>query len=216
MQPKKLTVLSQGALTVSLFLSLALTGCGDSKAATKENFRKSLTAFFGKSCAMLSANARFPLTMGGDGSGMPAQDVLLEADKIMAFKEAGLLTVTSKFMPLSSPGRPEKTEVLSYAPSEKGKPLYRDVEAIGPGSPPGFCAGHIEVISVDSFSEPVASNGQLVSQVNISAMTQYDDWTHTPSVQKAFAREVSHDKPAPFSLPMVLMNDGWAVSVAAR
>jgi hypothetical protein len=44
--------------------------------------------------------------------------------------------------------------------------------------------------------------------------TVYDAWTQAPDVQEAFRNELSHASPAPLTLPMVLVNDGWTISTA--
>lgn len=77
------------ALSSALAL-LLVAGCGDPKAASKENFQKALTVFLDTNCAMLRvAYPSFPVRTSADRSGPPA---LQESDSLPAFVSVGLPT----------------------------------------------------------------------------------------------------------------------------
>ena len=191
---------------------LSVAGCGDPKAASKENFKKALSAFFGKGCAMLTPAAMSQF--GGSTQPFPVKVTIApvtdaDAPRYEALAKAGLLTqgpVTTSMGMFN-----QMTKTVPFDLTDKGKAMWRAPNSVAPGSPGGFCGGQVHVVSVDRFSEPVAAGGQQVSQVTFTMRDTYDDWTKAPFIQKAFPTELSHAGPVSLSLPMVLMNDGWAL-----
>ncbi len=101
-----------------------------------------------------------------------------------------------------------------FALTDKGRALWKPPNALGPGSPAGFCAGHLHIDEVASFTDPVVQGGSKISMVNLTMHTDYDSWTTAPDIQKAFRSELNQASPTPASMPMVLMNDGWTVATA--
>ena len=202
-------------LAPAMALVMATTGCGDPKAASKENFQKALTAFFDKNCKMLTAT-RFP-QMLPNGPPFPASLGIApftdgNLPRYQALAAAGLLKrgpETTTAAPFSAP-----TRQVSFDLTDKGKALFQTIGAMGPGSPPGFCAGHLRVVSVDSFTQPATLGGQLVSQVTATLKPEFDPWTRAPELQPAFQADLGQTAPAPLALPLVLRNDGWAVATS--
>ena len=203
--------------TLMVLAFAAVSGCSDPKAATKDNFRKGLTAFFGKTCAVLTPIEN-SMDFIGRSTALPATlqvfpKVDAEMPRFVALTSAGLLHEGPEHTTLNAIGRVEASK--TYTLTDKGKPLWKASNSMGPGSPAGFCSGHLQVDDVNSFSDPVVQGGTKVSTVNFQIHAVYDGWTQAADIQAAFQDELNHAAPAPASLPMVLMNDGWTVATAA-
>lgn len=186
----------------------ALTGCDDPKAATKENFQKALVGFFDRTCARITPlegladlNAlKFPATVTPAGNALPRYEALADAH---------LLFRTGVGMAARYPG---ERRPVRFTLTDKGRTLFKPANTAGSPAPAGFCAGRIEVVSVDGFTEPTDSAGRRLSQVTFTAAAHYDDWTKAPGIQAAFRQQLSHAAPASLTFPMVSMDDGWAVA----
>ena len=194
--------------------ALAVGGCGDPKAASKANFQKALSAFFDKDCAMLSP-ARSALLLASAPPTFPVNINLgpmrdADAPRYEALADAGLLKTGPETRSVNMFG--QATTAVSFNFTDKGRSLWKAPNALGPGSPGGFCAGTIHVVSVSGFTAPVDEAGQRVSQVTFTMQATYDDWTTAPAVQSAFREETSRTGPNQMALPLVLMNDGWKVA----
>lgn len=154
--------------TTALLVSAAFLGaCHDPKAASKGNFAKALTAFFDRTCLILSpdpsvfaANA-FPATVR-EFTPVDYGD----SPRYEALAQVGLLKRT----PVSSQMYPTPVQSFVFDLTAKGRTLYKPTGAFGPGSPGGFCAGRLRVISVDQFTNPVVQAGQRVSQVTFTEL----------------------------------------------
>lgn len=207
---------SRRILASALTLSVALSGCNDPKAATKENFKKGLAAFFEKNCALLTP-VRTSMDLFGRSTTFPmnlqsAPVVDPDTPRFVALTAAGLLHQGPQQTTLNAFRQVEASK--AYTLTDKGQSLWKAANSMGPGSPAGFCAGHLQVDEVDSFTDPVVQGGTKVSTVNFRLHTTYDAWTQASDIQAAFRDEMNHAAPAPASMPMVLMNDGWTVSTA--
>ena len=195
---------------LALFVAGLTTGCDDPKAASKDNFAKALTAFFDRTCLMLSpdpsvfATNAFPATVReftpvdyGDGP------------RYEALTQAGLLIRA----PLPSDTYPAPVQSFVFDLTDKGRALYKPAGALGPGSPGGFCAGYIRVVSVDQFTNPVVQGGQRVSQVTFTARADGDTWVRQREVAAAFQRELQRTQPFQQIVPMVQTSDGWEIAL---
>jgi hypothetical protein len=195
-----------------------LSACNDKKAATKDNFKRVLTAMFDKGCAELSphngygGNITFPARVKGDGFGRPA---VLEDNNggLRALVGAGMLSSKSEVETHLAFGTAQTTQTIVFDLTDKGRSLYKPANAIIQGSPPGLCAGPMELVSVDRFTEPADPNGERISQVTFTVQFHYDGWAKNPAIQKAF-QDQFHPAPFQATFPMVLTNDGWAISTA--
>jgi len=189
-------------IVACLVFPLALVACGNPKEASKANFKKALEDYFTENCSRLPVNVQtFPIVMNG---GLPQNAV-----KYNALVEAGLLTRTE--LPVSTPVPLQGVRVLpniEYNLTGKGKTLFKEGGGLLSGKPSGFCFGHVEIASIDSFSEPAQLNGQTISQVTFTANPILDDWAKSPTIQRAFPENTS-GKSGQMTLPLVLMNDGW-------
>ena len=97
----------------------------------------------------------------------------------------------------------------------RGHALYKPPGALGSGSPGGFCAGHLRVVSVDQFTSPVVAGGRRVSQVTFTAQADVDDWTRQPAVVAAFHQEPQRTQPFQQIPPMVQTSNGRAIDMSA-
>lgn len=200
-----------------LSLAVAVAGCHDPKAANKENFAKALTAYLNKECVILSAGDPF------DGEGFPQRvsentswDQAAGGDpQLDALTQAGLVARTD-VVPAPTYLSP-RAQNVTYDLTNKGRALYKPPGALYkspnpvlPDSPAGFCAGHIRVVSVDQFTNPVVQGGERVSLVTFTARADIDDWAKQPAIAKAFHDQL-HQGQHSRQLPVVQTSDGWAV-----
>lgn len=191
--------------TAILLVVGLLVACSDPKVASKENFRKALSAFFDKECILVAQGVNaFPFQVQIGEPGKTALEQLVQSDaaaKLKPLVDAGLLTRTPIAM----------TNAIRFDLTSKGRDLYKPAGASGPFSPSGFCAGHVHLVSIDSFTNPADENGRRVSQVNFTVRPEFDEWTKAPAIQAALLRGLSRSNSESVTLPMVLMNDGWTV-----
>jgi len=205
------------AATLALMTAVALAGCGDPKEATKANFKQGLNAFFDKNCALLTPTRLTVNLLGQSPTTFPiiiqtAPMANPDTPRLVALAASGLLHQGAEQTTVNMFRQVEVSK--PYTLTDKGKALWKPSNAMGQGSPAGFCAGHMQVDDVDSFTDPVVQGGMKVSTVSFRAHTVYDAWTQAPDVQEAFRNELSHTAPAPLTLLMVLMSDGWTISTA--
>ncbi len=195
---------------------LVLSGCSDPKAASKENFQNALAAFSDKNCAMLTP-ASGDILVGSGPMSFPVDVTIalvaeVAAPCYAAFAAAGLLKRGTEKTTQGLFG--QATKAVSDDLTDKGRPLWKAPNSLGPGSPGGFCAGHIRVVAVDRFIDPGVANNAKVSRVTFTARAEYDAWTKTPAVQAAFRAKLRHTQPVSQTLPLVMMNDGWAAATS--
>jgi len=200
------------ASAAALVAMTMLSGCSDQKAANKENFKAAVTAFFDKNCLMLPLSDGFPgasaalsfpylITAGPGAEKIFPKLAALQRGKVIDLKTA----------PSSQPHGSADYLDYTYDLTDSGRPLYRAANALGPGSPSGLCAGHLRIVSLDRFTEPVDHLGRRVSQATFTGEPKFDDWTKEPAIQAAFAQQLRQIQPVSQTLPLVLMNDGWLV-----
>lgn len=195
-----------------------LATCGDQKAANKTNFKTALSKFFGQSCAVLPLTDPLTAMMGGLGGTKPPSDIsaaTLTGDQIDALDKAGIVT-TKRVMKdgtdaLGVPLAPTPTVVPFL--TDKGKKLWHVAASGGGPSPSGLCDGHIEIVSVDNFTEPATLEGVKVSNVTFTMRKHIDDWAATPAMKSAFADSLGGPDTSQMTLPMQVNNDGWGVDL---
>lgn len=202
-------------IVAALMVGATVGGCSDKKEANKENFKVALTSFFSKNCLMIPLTNVFPGTTQAIAfpyqmTGSPGAEGIFP--KLVAFVHSRVIEM--KTVPTSRPSEPANYLDFTYDLTEAGRALYRAPNALGPGSPPGLCAGHIRVVSIDRFTEPADQVGRRVSQVTFTGEPQYDDWTKDIAIQETFTEQLSKTQPLSQTLPLVLMNDGWSLDMS--
>ncbi|MEO8714332.1 MAG: hypothetical protein ABI369_04905 [Acetobacteraceae bacterium] len=172
---------------LALSAAIAVAGCGNPKAASKDHFAKALTAFFNRKCVMLSLDSRM-----STHTTVPAT---VAENTSAALGNNGYEVLCRCRSPEANEGEPCELPGLAKSdvrPDRKG-PLSRQAAgAMGPGSPDGFCAGYMRIVSVDQFTNPVVKGGQRVSQVTFTARPDVDKWAPQPGGVAAFPNELQH------------------------
>lgn len=201
------------AMTVGILLASTLAGCGDPKAATKSNFKRALEKVFDGKCLVLNGGpTHYPLDIDVWPNGQ--LQLVTGAEQVQALIDAGLLTGARRVIQRPSlfggPGQAVQVEHVDFTD------LGRSKWQAGSGNPldaqpPGFCGGHLEVTSVDSFTTPADLNGATVSNVTFTAEVTLEDWTENKAIRQAYAEELSRMSRS-LTLPLVQTNDGWALS----
>jgi hypothetical protein len=96
--------------------------------------------------------------------------------------------------------------------TDKAKKLWHAGGSAGVVSPSGLCDGHIEVVSVDSFTQPGTVGGVKISDVTFTLRKHLDDWAAAPAMNAAFPDTLGGPDTTQGTMPMQLNNDGWAIS----
>lgn len=197
-----------------------LSGCGDSKAPSKEAFATALEPVvrdvFCHPIDVMpyeaegeAGDAVFPVVTspkrelagpGSDGRSMAMLD---------AVASVGLVTRTEVEKPARWKGsdRPfEHQRLIAYAPTDKGAPYFRAVERKATNAMvavPSFCLAKGEVVDVVRWSEPTDFGGRRVSQVTYT----YHGVDPIPVMPPAEQARMAEPKEATASFE--LQSDGW-------
>ena len=174
---------------ITLTLGLLLAGCNGFKAATPQNFTRTLNAYYGNNDDCLFSSAlRFPYEVSTSG-GEKDSSLIKSLD---ALERAGLLKSLED----------RDIHVKRYELTTYGKRV-----------PPRFCFGHRVITSIDGFTPPATVDGETASQVSYHyKMMDIPGWADSDSMRKAFptfAKETSSD--AQDRTKLVLTMNGWRV-----
>ncbi len=185
---------------------VALTGCGNSKEASKGNFKAAVQAHLDKKqgvCTVI-AEKDFPFSVEKEGF---LRDRYAQAS---ALAEAGLLTKTDITMTVTGLGGNQQIPGAEFNLTEEGK-KFRLTEAGVLGPTNSFCTGKFKVSEVKNYTEPSDQMGVKMSRVNyVSSVEDVADWAKLPGVQKAFPRLASEIKPqVEGQAVLILTSEGW-------
>jgi hypothetical protein len=206
-------------LALAIAAVVALSACGSSKNASKQNFAKAIDAHYATNCTALDFSMGTRLfAKFSEGGGFPAS----VADGVEAghpekhtgapfeaLEKVGLLT--SKTTEVQAGLFGAKVAGKEYSLTEAGtKALLKPGRA-------SFCVGHRKVDEVVQFSEPSSGMGQTVSQAKYTyTVVDVPAWASDPALQDAFPElaEVLEPKKEAH-VDLVLMNDGWDAQPSA-
>ncbi|SMF13841.1 hypothetical protein [Pseudogulbenkiania subflava] len=170
----------------AVVLMVALTGCSDPKAASKDNFSKAINAYYEANPACLYVtNKTLPLKVW---TGPNSFDMNVHSlPKLDALVKVGLLTVTETQEASGSGLMKANHTYRTYALSDQGQKSY----ASWGKENKGFCYGKLEVVDVTNFTEPSQLMGFTVSQVNYTFRAkEAAGWSQDPAVKAAYGKEV--------------------------
>lgn len=211
---------SMSAAALLFATATALSGCGQSKAPSKEAFANALEPVVRDVfCHPIDvmryevegepAVSGFPIvtspkpTLAGPGSDGKAVAML---DGLAG---VGLVTRTALEKPARWSGSTNafvRQPLTSYAPTEKGAPYLRTVERKATNamvSVPSFCLAKGEVVDVVRWTEPTDFAGRRVSQVTYT----YHGVDPIPVMPPAEQAQMAEPKEA--TMPFELQSDGW-------
>ncbi len=193
---------SSAPFCASIALLAALAGCGDPKAANKDNFKQALAAHFHDHCIFVTPSVglnAFPVTVSQDS----------ETGRYDALVSAGLLT--SKAQASEHPGLlgigTVREQSKTYDLTAQGHALFQD----GAPSDRGFCAGHYQVDDVQSFTPPATTDGRTASTVTFDVTPNLADWVKNADVQARYGDQLAAVKPTTDHATLVQTDKGWAV-----
>ena len=195
-----MTIPSRTALQASLLLALA--SCGSPKAANDANFKTALDKHFADHCLFITPSVgltAYPATI----------DAATDTTRFDALVSAGLLTASAASTEHPGPlgiGT-TRSESKTYALTDAGRTAFKGKA----GANGGFCAGHYDVASVDSFTAPTASGGTTVSQVTFTVDPHWQGWVSNPAVQDRYGAQLSKVQQTQDHATLVQMDNGWAV-----
>ncbi|UTV99840.1 hypothetical protein KDW99_01440 [Marinomonas rhizomae] len=188
---------------------LFMTGCNDTKEASKDNFKETLNQYLGDSCFLVSDNRR----------GFPTSFAILPKEKtFLSMKDQWERDAQVRYDALVDLGL-LKTEVdteqseKTYNLTEAGKTAYTNDgwNSLSSGrAKAGVCVTRFEVDEVLRFTEPSAKNGYTVSRVWYSVSLAKDEQAKQETLFKAFPEltEVLSSQKEQSAI-LVLMNDQW-------
>lgn len=186
------------ALAACLVASLA--GCGDRKAANKDNFKQALAAHFRDHCIFVTPSVglnAFPVSVSDDA----------ETARFDALVHAGLLVSKAAANEHSGPlgiGTVREQQ-KTYTLTDKGRGLFQD----GAPGERGFCAGHYKVTEIEGFTQPADEAGRQVSNVTFDVTPDMESWVEDKAVQARYGNELAQVKPTTDHAKLVLTDKGW-------
>lgn len=211
---------SMSAAVLLFATATGLSGCGQSKAPSKEAFAAALDPVIRDVfCHPIdvmryevegeSGGSGFPIvtspkpTMAGPGSDGKAVAMLDAA------AAAGFVTRTTVEKPARWRGSDNafvRQPLISYAPTEKGAPYLHTVERKGTSAMvavPSFCMARGEVVDVVRWTEPTDFADHRVSRVTYT----YRGVDPIPVMPPAEQAQMAEPKEA--TMPFELQSDGW-------
>lgn len=211
---------SMSAAVLFFATATGLSGCGNSKAPSKEAFATALAPVVRDVfCHPIDvmryevegepAGSGFPIvtspkpTMAGPGSDGKAVAMLDAAAAV------GFVTRTTFEKPARWSGSDNafvRQPLISYAPTEKGAPYLHTVERKATNATvavPSFCMAKGKVVDLVRWTEPTDFAGHRVSQVTYT-YRGVDPIPVMPSAEQARIAE-----PKERTMPFELQSDGW-------
>ncbi|WP_417552531.1 hypothetical protein [Marinomonas fungiae] len=186
-----------------------MTGCNDSKEASKDNFKAAINQYLGNSCFLVSDNRR----------GFPTSFAILPKEKtFLSMKDQWKRDAQVRYDALVELGflkteiNAKKTEKTYYL-TEAGQTAYTSEGRNSLSSDrvqAGVCVTRFEVDEVLRFTEPSAKNGYTVSKVSYSVSLAKDEQAKQEKLVETFP-ELGKvlSSPKGQSAILVLMNDQW-------
>ncbi|RRA48567.1 hypothetical protein [Acidipila sp. EB88] len=188
--------------TLALASCVLLSGCSSKKAASKDNFKKTIGNYYNAHAECVwSSSIKFPIEADPKSGDQTAG--------YDALTDAGLLTRTSAQKKVFIFG---SKQVNDYDLSAKGRSTWTpDPQQPGYGN---FCFGHREVTSIDNYTTSDDSKGAQVASVDYHyTIGGVADWAKTTEMQTAFPTiqaDLSGAKVDKANL--INTDDGWQVS----
>ncbi len=188
---------------------LFMTGCNDSKDASKDNFKEAINHYLGNSCFLVSDNQR----------GFPTSFAILPKEKaFLSMKDQWERDAQVQYDALVDLGF-LKTEINSeetektYHLTETGQTAYTSEgrNSLSSGRvQAGICVTRFEVGEVLRFTEPSTKSGYTASKVSYSVTLAKDEQTKQEKLVETFP-ELGKvlSSPKGQSAILVLMNDQW-------
>ena len=195
-------ILSVAFCSTILGSLLFTIGCTSKKAASKNNFTKSIGNYYNAhpECVW-SSPVKFPVEADPNkGDQTTGYDALTDA---------GLLTRTSAQKKVFIFG---SKQVNDYDLSSKGRSTWTP-DQTQPGSG-NFCFGHRDVTSIDNFTTSSDNNGAQVANVDYHySISGVADWAQSNEIKTAFPT-IQADLSGPKIAKATLINtdSGWQVS----
>jgi len=206
------------ATAVSIIaMAFALGACSNGKAANEDNFRRVLEPVVAdKFCRYIDVE-RLRLTQSTD---LPAWPIVIPAEPMRYGDDGkframlggaaseGMLTATRKTAPATQPlsaGPLEPTAVISYAPTDKGKSVFRTIERKGDAIPV-MCMGTGKIDKIVRWTEPADAFGQIMTQVTYT-YSATDLPVGVPDAIKQQAKD-----PVEAKSTLVRIDGGWQVA----
>ncbi len=197
-----MSIRSSAPLCASLALLAALFGCGDPKAANKDNFKQALAAHFRDHCIFITPSVglnAFPVSVSEQS----------ETGRYDALVSAGLLT--AKEQAVEHPGLlgigTVRDQSKTYDLTAQGKSLFQN----GAPSDRGFCAGHYQVDDVQGFTTPATTGGSTTSSVTFDVTPGLADWVKNADVQARYGDQLAVVKATTDHATLVQTDKGWVV-----
>ena len=179
---------------------LAVAGCGNEKTASKANFTKALDRHLASHCLFITPSVGL--------TAYPASiDAGSDTSRFDALAAAGLLAASSSSA--EHPGTlgigTVRTETKTYSLTDAGRAVFQAPTG-------GFCAGHYDVVSIDGFTAPTASDGRTVSEVNYTVRPEMAAWAANAAVQDRYGAQLAAVHETQDKAELVLLDSGWVVS----
>ena len=187
---------------ICLSAALALAGCENKKAVSKDNFSKAIGNYYNAhpECVW-SSPVKFPVEADPNKAD--------ESKGYDALTDAGLLSRTSAQKKQFIFG---SKQVNDYDLSSKGRSVWTP-----DGSQPGygnFCFGHRAVSNIDNFTTSADSNGAQIANVDYHyTVSGIADWAQGAEMKTAFPTiqaDLSGGKVD--KAPLIAPDEGWQVS----
>ncbi|WP_213955303.1 MULTISPECIES: hypothetical protein [unclassified Variovorax] len=187
---------------------LFVTACGDKKAASKENFKTAIQAYFdskpGACVGLPDKQMPFKVESGGFR--------VSRIDQADALVEAGLLSKRETEVPSTGYFGPNKmVPGVEYSLTDEGAKQVVKSAGSDFDKRDGFCAGKYQVVEVINFTDPAEAYGQKLSQANYRYKVESPPaWAKLPRMQAVFpqlAKDMKDD-PADKAV-LVSTSEGW-------
>jgi|GEM_PF-6495518 hypothetical protein len=210
MPSSRADVPTRGFWRTSVAAIAALAVCsgaapGEEPAATKAEITAALWAHFATHCATVPAPSPgvFPVHVleatAPPGNGAQ-YEALVRAGLVMRRNENPAQLIWG-----------DRSETVEFDLTAKGRSLFEPAGSSGAGSPAGFCAGKIQVQSVDRFTKPINVRGRHIAQASFTVQIELDKWVQNRLVQTAFADRVVPAGARAAMVDLALGDGGWAV-----
>lgn len=196
----------------TIFVSVVLLGCSDTKEASKSNFSSAIGDWLHTQKACMNLPGHFPLQLALDDFRYKK-----EADFLAALIQAELITQKKIDVPAQDFfGNAKKIskEGFEYTLTDKALPFIDVPEKRSTFNRTKLCYGSYQLNDVESFTEPGDMMGYRVSQaIYTYQLSKPEEWlinneafTSIKTVQKDVD---SLESPMSKKAALVLTNDGW-------
>jgi len=208
--------MKKSLILIGVFAALLMSGCGDKKDATKDNFANSINAHYENECIDIgTVYGKFPVQVANnDKEGKELFDALTKVGlttskptKVEDRSLTGFDIMTGKRKIID--GYEYKLTDLGTksVKTKKGNGFFSDANE--------FCAGKYEVSSIENFTEPSDIGGYKLTRVNFKKEPiDVPEWANNLVKEKAFERyaEKISKKSSDEAMELVLTDNGWIPS----